>query len=530
MKTYVLFLALCTMLIQTELRSQTCSGTQTLTANTGTFSDRASGDVYGDNLDCRWLIQPTGGRRVTLSFTRFSTEQNVDFVTIYDGSTISDRVLGRFSGSSLPSSVTSSGGAILVRFTSDAFVGTTGWTASYVTEAESAINPAQIQWQKVNALGDRGITSFTSRGNTIFVGTSNSGVFRSSDNGETWASVNMGLGSNLSVSALASNNTSIYCIAQGRLFASIDLGSTWTAISTGNVSAIITSSNSVLYASSGNVFRSTDNGVTWTNVLPVLGGRRIIDLSSDNNLRIIASSNDGLYNSIDNGATWQLLFNGGGLWGSVIFVGNDIWGISEIFNPGGFTSRTVVNVYSGTSNNSRVLPLPSAPPRVLFVVNNTNVLLGTGGVYLTINNGTSWTGINNGFNSPFSGAINFTINAFAFNGQRLFAGTTLGLFRSPLSITSSVSQENTNTRNGLSNHPNPSSDFTTIQYTLAQASHVQIELYSLLGTRLATLVQEQQAAGNYVVPVDVRTYPSGQYYYRLGVNGEWVSRSLQVVR
>ena len=82
----------------------------------------------------------------------------------------------------------------------------------------------------------------------------------------------------------------------------------------------------------------------------------------------------------------------------------------------------------------------------------------------------------------------------------------------------------------LSHYPNPCSDFTTIQYTLAQTSNVKIELYSLLGTRLATLVQEPQAAGNYVVPVDVRTYPSGQYYYRLGVNGEWVSRSLQVVR
>jgi hypothetical protein len=82
----------------------------------------------------------------------------------------------------------------------------------------------------------------------------------------------------------------------------------------------------------------------------------------------------------------------------------------------------------------------------------------------------------------------------------------------------------------LSHYPNPCSEFTTIQYTLSQASQVNIELYSLLGVRLATLVQEQQTAGNYVVPMDVRSYPSGQYYYRLGVNGEWVTRGLQVVR
>lgn len=144
MKTFAFLYVLFLTLSINQLHSQTCSGKQTITSNSGTFNDRTSGETYGDNLDCRWLIQPANGRRVTITFSRFSTEQNVDFVTIYDGATVNDRVLGRFSGSSLPMSVTATGGVALLRFTSDAFVGFNGWAVNYVTESASAIDPTQI--------------------------------------------------------------------------------------------------------------------------------------------------------------------------------------------------------------------------------------------------------------------------------------------------------------------------------------------------------------------------------------------------
>ena len=531
MKTYILFLALCTVLIQTELRGQTCSGTQTLTANTGMFSDRISGDVYGDNLDCRWLIQPTGGRRITLSFTRFNTEQNVDFVTIYDGSTISDRVLGRFSGSSLPSSVTSSGGAILVRFTSDAFVGTTGWTASYVTEAESAINPAQIQWQKVNALGDRNISCLEVSGSTIFVGTNGSGIFRSSDNGTTWTVANTGLGTNLNVSGMAANSSNIFAIARGNLLTSVDLGNSWVGAGTATtITAVIAHRDWVYVISGGDILRTANNGATWQNVSNNLFTRSATSIISDGTRLFVFSQRD-TFVSNDNGNSWQLFANTNNraILRPVI-LGSDLFGVYFDGTAGIVcgSSSLSVNRNSASSWN----PLPTITnPTILFTLGNSNLFAGTctnsgGRIFISTNNGSTWTQTSNGIPAGVG-----SINAFIWVGQVLYVGTaTGGLFRSPLSITSSVSLENIKANHGLLHHPNPCSDYTTIQYTLAQVSYVQIELYSLLGTRLATLVQEQQAAGNYVVPVDVRTYSSGQYYVRLGVNGEWVSRSLQVMR
>lgn len=96
------------------------------------------------------------------------------------------------------------------------------------------------------------------------------------------------------------------------------------------------------------------------------------------------------------------------------------------------------------------------------------------------------------------------------------------------SINTSI--ESQESYSSISHYPNPCQDITTIQYRLNKASHVTLDLYSLVGTRLATFINEQQTAGNYVVPVDLRQYPAGQYFYRLNVQGELVTRSLLIVR
>ena len=92
-----------------------------------------------------------------------------------------------------------------------------------------------------------------------------------------------------------------------------------------------------------------------------------------------------------------------------------------------------------------------------------------------------------------------------------------------------VNNESDNTFR-LTHFPNPCTDAASIHYTLSTPADVRLELYSALGMRLMTLIEERQGAGNYVVPVDVRHLPSGQYYYRLRVGVEQTIRSLQVVR
>lgn len=117
-----------------------CNGQTTLTAPSGNFSDGSGANQYANNTTCSWLIQPPNAATITLSFVAFSTEQNNDGVIVYDGATNTAPILGQFSGTNLPSSVTSTGGSMFVEFLSGVSVRGDGWTANY-TSTQNAIAP-----------------------------------------------------------------------------------------------------------------------------------------------------------------------------------------------------------------------------------------------------------------------------------------------------------------------------------------------------------------------------------------------------
>lgn len=122
-----------------SLTSHSCA-LQSLTASGARFSDRTNGSpVYEANLDCAWLIAPPDARQIRLSFVQFSTEANADFVTIYDGADTTAPVLGRFSGQTIPPTIVSASGAVLVRFTTTAQTGDAGWTLEYTSSATPVV-------------------------------------------------------------------------------------------------------------------------------------------------------------------------------------------------------------------------------------------------------------------------------------------------------------------------------------------------------------------------------------------------------
>lgn len=69
------------------------------------------------------------------------------------------------------------------------------------------------------------------------------------------------------------------------------------------------------------------------------------------------------------------------------------------------------------------------------------------------------------------------------------------------------------------NYPNPFNPTTTISYSLPAESPVTIMIYNSLGQEVATLVNEQQPAGQYQATWNAAGLPSGVYFCQIKANG-----------
>jgi len=109
---------------------------ETLTWFNGTIEDCSGPKAdYANDLNCQWLISPQteidSVSYIKLTFERFETESNMDFVRVYDGETTDAPLLGEYSGSNLPAAVSSTGNKMLVVFNSNESGTANGWMATY---------------------------------------------------------------------------------------------------------------------------------------------------------------------------------------------------------------------------------------------------------------------------------------------------------------------------------------------------------------------------------------------------------------
>jgi len=91
---------------------------------------------YADNSDCYWLIEPDISEYDSISgiaftFSEFNTEENADYLRIYNGATINDPMIAELSGSNLPDKIIVNNTKSLLRFSSNEQVTSTGFMGSY---------------------------------------------------------------------------------------------------------------------------------------------------------------------------------------------------------------------------------------------------------------------------------------------------------------------------------------------------------------------------------------------------------------
>ena len=81
------------------------------------------------------------------------------------------------------------------------------------------------------------------------------------------------------------------------------------------------------------------------------------------------------------------------------------------------------------------------------------------------------------------------------------------------------------------NYPNPFNPSTNIQFTLAATSNVTLEVYNMLGQKVATLLQGQKMnAGNHTQIFDASSLASGMYVYRISTPNFVQSRTMMLIK
>jgi hypothetical protein len=147
-----------------------------------------------------------------------------------------------------------------------------------------------------------------------------------------------------------------------------------------------------------------------------------------------------------------------------------------------------------------------------------------GGVFLSTNNGTSWTEVN-------SGLTNTNVLSLAVSRTDLFAGIyILGVWRRPLSdMTSSVpfSPDELTASPTLDFfiQPNPARDALMVHCDIPGLD-AEFNLFNALGERVLNTHADNSAE----TTIDVSALPSGMYVLSLRNGAEAATRTVMIVR
>ncbi|HEX2958193.1 MAG TPA: hypothetical protein VHO70_15270 [Chitinispirillaceae bacterium] len=273
-------------------------------------------------------------------------------------------------------------------------------------------------------------------GNSVFVVTTNgNGIFRSIDNGITWSAGDSGLvypidtliynSKRYEISSIAMNGDTVLAASGHDIYVSYDSASSWTAIKTEEIAcssftSLALAGNNLFVGTYEGLYKSANCGKNWSAGNFELANIQISKLASKDDT-IFATDQPGgglglpqLYRSADNGKNWTVLnkFNG---WISSLYVRGD-----DVF------VCCYDTLYRSTDNGTTWSTIGAGIHVTSIATIGNTIQAGTqnDGLYRTTDNGNTW------WSSANTGLPDSGILSLAVTGNRIFAGTTAGLFRS----------------------------------------------------------------------------------------------------
>jgi photosystem II stability/assembly factor-like uncharacterized protein len=275
----------------------------------------------------------------------------------------------------------------------------------------------------------------------VFVGTQGDSVYHSDFKDRIWHKLNENMhNAHIRVLKASIDGRFLYSATWGSgLFRSSDQGKSWSSINNGLTNPLVLciedKGDGTLYAGTlnGGVFKSSNAGESWDRIIaPTLFSSYIYSIAFDplNNKRIYLGTHEGVYRSVNNGETWSKMGPGN--------IDQPVGNINSIaINPNDpkqiFAATNATGVYKSSDGSDTWINSSLGLPNnhitsILFHPEKSNTLYVStfgSGVFRSNDSGASWHDINQDLN-------NKTVYSLFIDKNRpdvLFASTDSGLYR-----------------------------------------------------------------------------------------------------
>ncbi len=383
---------------------------------------------------------------------------------------------------------------------------------------------ASGQWTYMGNFTYSDVNAMGADSNYVYAGTNNDGIYRISLNNSYWSSMNIGLQYSYGIRGIVRSGNKLFFASHNYgLSVKYDDTDGCIHIDLGNFSFQPTSlfvTGPYVYMTTmenSGVFASTNYGNNW-QFADVGSGNYCLSIGTCGNY-LFAGTDMGIYRSTMAGQNWtQMNYGLNYGWihsivstGNTLFIGTFMGGVFRSTNFGGSWDQKGL---SGKTVNA-------------LLVHNTYLLAGTTeGVYVTSNNGESWSSFSQGFS-------NNIIYTLLKAGNYIYAVTGALVWRRPLSEIVGIQNITTEIPSAYSlgqNYPNPFNPITNFKFSIVNAGQVKLIVYDVMGRDVQTLVNERLQSGTYEATFDGSMLNSGVYFYKLMTDGYTETKRMILIK
>ena len=274
--------------------------------------------------------------------------------------------------------------------------------------------------------------------------------------------------------------------------------------------------------SNAGIFLSTDNGTNWTSVGPSVN-MPINCIVMDLKANLYAGTDNGIYESTNNGISW----------GNPALTGDAITPGALILDSDGvvFAGTNENGVYLTTNDGSVWTQIDQSQTNIYSLIsgaNNQVYMTSDDEVSMSTDDGLTWNLAETGLTNNFVGSFALDNEGYVYAGTEVYQGISISGVAVTTTPTPVIALHAgiAHASEVLSTYPSPFTQSESIEFQIAQSKPVSVCIYNALGKQVGNLAQGLYAPGTYTVQWDAGEFPAGIYFCRLTAGGRTAVKDL----